>query len=257
MREGIEQGVEQGFEQLPNVLPDEQEPTTSSGPADFEQPEPTEGSTTTANPGTEPGAAVPAPPDRPANLPSFIATVLSSVVSVECTVTADSSSFGSGFAFDTSGLGEAQGDVIVTNFHVLDECRADSPIFITTASGEQVEATVLASDSEADLALLSIAGLSIPALRPASAFNQGDWVMAAGNPEGVTGTTTSGSIANVKPDIEEVYSDAVIAPGSSGGPLVNNHGEVIGVTSAIFISSTGFSISRPITSLCNVILECR
>jgi len=254
----VSEAVQQGAKQLPELLPDAQESSTNPEAASLPSPapEPSQGSTSGSNPTIDSSNAAPDPPDRPADLPSFIETLLSSVVSVECPVTADDGWFGSGFAFDPSGLGAAAGDVIVTNWHVLEECPESAPIYITTARGEQAEVTVIDSDPAADLAVLTTSGLNLPALRPATAFNQGDWVMAAGNPEGVTGTTTSGSIANVKPEDEEVFSDSVIAPGSSGGPLVNNRGEVIGVTSAIFTSSTGLSISRPITSLCNKILAC-
>jgi len=255
----VSEAVQQGAKQLPELLPDEQEPSTApevAGSQPTSAPEATQESGASNRPTLDSGNTAPDPPDRPADLPGFIGTLLSSVVSVECAVSAETWSYGSGFAFDPSGLGAAAGDVIVTNWHVLDECPEGSPIYVTTAQGEQVEATVIDSDPAADLALLTPSGLSLPALRPAAVFNQGDWVMAAGNPEGVTGTTTSGSIANVKPEVEEVFSDSVIAPGSSGGPLVNNRGEVIGVTSEILKSSTGFSISRPITSLCNQILAC-
>ena len=193
----------------------------------------------------------------PVDLPGLIATVLPSIVLVQCQVSSEEWSQGSGFALDASSLSSAVGTVIVSNWHVFEECSSSNQVFLTTSAGVEYEATVVVSDEESDLALLMAPGIDLPALRSSTVFEQGDWVMAAGNPEGVTGTTTPGTLANYKSDTEEIYSDALIAPGSSGGPLLNSRGEVIGVTTWTLTEASGFSISRPIKSLCKLLLECR
>jgi len=197
----------------------------------------------------------------PADLPGLIATVLPSIVLVQCDVSneegSQGSGFGSGFALDASSLSSTAGSVIVTNWHVIEECLSSGQVFLTKSAGVPYEATVEVSDEKSDLALLRAPGIDLPALQLSTVFKQGDWVMAAGNPQGVTGTTTQGTVGSYKADIEEIFSDALIAPGSSGGPLLNNRGEVIGVTTWTFIESPGFSISRPIKSLCTLLLDCR
>ena len=193
----------------------------------------------------------------PADLPGLIDTVLPSVVLVQCQVSSEDWSQGSGFVLDVSSLSSAVGTAIISNWHVFEECSSSDEVFLTTSDGAEYEATVVVSDKESDLALLMAPGIDLPALQPSTVFEQGDWVMAAGNPEGVTGTTTQGTVANYKADEEMIYSDALIAPGSSGGPLLNNRGEVIGVTTWTLIESSGFSISRPIKSLCVDLLDCR
>ena len=193
----------------------------------------------------------------PGDLPGLIATVLPSVVLVECQVSDDEWSQGSGFALDVSTLSSAVGTVIVSNWHVFEECSSSDQVFLTTSAGVEYEATVVVSDEESDLALLMAPGIDLPALQPSTVFEQGDWVMAAGNPEGVTGTTTQGTVANYKTESEQIFSDALIAPGSSGGPLLNSRGEVIGVTTWTLTELSGFSVSRPIKSLCVGLLDCR
>lgn len=193
----------------------------------------------------------------PVDLPELIATVLPSIVLVQCVVSNEEGPQGSGFALDASSLSSTAGSVIVTNWHVIEECLSSGQVFLTTSAGVAYEATVEVSDKESDLALLMAPGIDLPPLQLSRVFEQGDWVMAAGNPEGVTGTTTQGTVANYKTDSEEIFSDALIAPGSSGGPLLNNRGEVIGVTTWTLTESSGFSISRPIKSLCVDLLDCR
>jgi S1-C subfamily serine protease len=193
----------------------------------------------------------------PGDLPGLIATVLPSIVLVECQVSPEERPFGSGFALEASSLSSAVDAVIVTNWHVIEECLSSGQVFLTTSAGVEYEATVVVSDKESDLALLMAPGIDLPALQLSTVFEQGDWVMAAGNPEGVTGTTTQGTVANYKADEEMIYSDALIAPGSSGGPLLNNTGEVIGVTTWTLTELSGFSVSRPIQSLCTLLLDCR
>jgi len=193
----------------------------------------------------------------PGDLPGLIATVLPSVVLVECQVSSEEWPFGSGFVLDASSLSSAAGSVIVTNWHVIEECLSSGQVVLTTSAGVEYEATVVVSDKESDLALLMAPGIDLPALQLSTVFEQGDWVMAAGNPEGVTGTTTQGTVANYKADEEMIYSDALIAPGSSGGPLLNNTGEVIGATTWTLTKGSGFSVSRPIKSLCTLLLDCR
>lgn len=245
--EVIKQTIKQTIKQVPEVI--------SGGDSDEgaeQAPAPADPTPDAAGSLSGTGASTP-----PVDLPGFIATILPSIVLVECQVSSEQGAQGSGFALDASSLSSAAGSVIVTNWHVIEECLSSGQVVLMTSAGDAYEATVVVSDKESDLALLMAPGIDLPALQPSTVFEQGDWVMAAGNPEGVTGTTTQGTVANYKADIEEIFSDVLIAPGSSGGPLLNNTGEVIGVTTWTLIESSGFSISRPIKSLCVGLLDCR
>ncbi|MBU6245517.1 MAG: trypsin-like peptidase domain-containing protein [Actinomycetales bacterium] len=192
----------------------------------------------------------------PADLPRLIAMVLPSTVLLECQESAETVSQGSGFALDPSALGSSAGTVIVTNWHVVKDCPMAAPVFVTTSDRESHEGSVVGMDEDADLAIISAPTAPLTPLSPQTRKQQGDWVMAAGNPQGITGTTTTGTIANLPPGTGEILSDVLIAPGSSGGPLVNGAGAVIGVTSAVLSDSDGFSMSRDITLLCQTLLIC-
>jgi 2-alkenal reductase len=144
---------------------------------------------------------------------------------------------GSGFIYDTQGH-------IVTNNHVIAE--ADT-VNITFADGSVVEAEVIGTDPDSDLAVLKV---DVPAgsLRPvewgdSDLLKVGQRAIAIGNPFGLDGTLTSGIISALGRSLptengafripEIIQTDAAINPGNSGGPLLNSEGQVIGVNTAI------------------------
>jgi serine protease Do len=146
---------------------------------------------------------------------------------------------GSGFIIDPSGI-------IVTNTHVV---RNAQRVEVVLHDGSRFAAKDIKSDPKTDLAVLRIeTGASLPTLRwgDSSEMEIGDRVLAVGAPLGMTGTVTSGIISAKGRDIhmnqyeDFLQTDAAINPGNSGGPLVNLHGEVIGVNSAIKSGTGGF-----------------
>src|SRR5688572_27138985 len=151
------------------------------------------------------------------------------------------SSLGSGFVIDPSGL-------VVTNNHVIE--GADE-IIINFTDGTKLKVTkILGHDPKTDLALLKVEPkkpLKAVTFGDSSNMRVGDWVMAIGNPFGLGGSVTVGIISATKRDINAgpyddfLQTDAAINRGSSGGPLFNMEGQVIGVNTAI-ISPTGGSI---------------
>ncbi len=148
---------------------------------------------------------------------------------------------GSGFVIDPTGF-------IVTNDHVVGE--ADD-IRVTMKNGDQFDATLIGRDPKTDLALLKVeTSGDLPYVRfgDSDEARVGDWVIAVGNPFGLSHTVTVGvvsahdrAIGAGGPYDEFLQIDASINRGNSGGPSFNTEGEVIGVNSAIF-SPTGGSI---------------
>jgi len=146
--------------------------------------------------------------------------------------------------------------LILTNAHVVDS--ADS-ILVTDHNGREWTAEVVGSDAQIDIAVLHLNGasnglISAP-LGDADTLEIGDWAIAIGNPLGLPGshTATLGIISAVGRDIPKptgvgrydnlIQTDAAINPGNSGGPLVNAHGEIIGINTAIARqSSSGVAI---------------
>jgi len=158
-----------------------------------------------------------------------------------------SSALGSGFIIDEKGI-------VVTNNHVIK--NADD-IFIIMDGGEDFKAKVIGADSEMDLAVLQIE--SDQKFKPVKFGNSdkariGDWVIAIGNPLGLTGTVTAGIISAKNRGIgmnryeDFIQTDASINQGNSGGPLFNMDGDVIGINTAIYGQGGNIGIGFSIPS---------
>ncbi len=140
---------------------------------------------------------------------------------------------GSGFIIDAKGY-------ILTNQHVIDGA---SRITIGLQTGERFRGKVIGVDSETDLAVIKIdAGRELPVMKfgDSNVAQVGDWVLAIGSPFGLDQTVTAGIISKKERDSQAftnfqrfLQTDAAINRGNSGGPLVNMHGEAIGVNSQI------------------------
>lgn len=150
-------------------------------------------------------------------------------------------SLGSGFVIDASGI-------IVTNNHVIE--GADE-ITINFANGDKLIAELVGHDDKTDLAVLKVnAGKPLPFVNFGSseAMRVGDWVMAIGNPFGLSSSVSVGIVSARNRDINAgpydnfIQTDAAINKGNSGGPLFNKNGEVIGINTAIFSPSGGGSV---------------
>ena len=134
---------------------------------------------------------------------------------------------------------------VLSNHHVI--ARAES-VMVTLKDNRRFEAEVLGSDSGTDIALLRIEadGLTALPIGDSDALEVGDFVIAIGNPFGLGQTVTSGIVSalgrsgiNVEGYEDFIQTDASINPGNSGGALVNLHGELVGVNTAIVGPSGG------------------
>jgi Do/DeqQ family serine protease len=148
-------------------------------------------------------------------------------------------SAGSGVIFD------AKNGYIVTNAHVIDNA---TEITVTLQDGRDLTATVVGSDVASDVAVVKVPSEALVqvALGDSSKLEQGDFVVAIGNPFGLQHTVTSGIVSGLgrsglNPDGYEdfIQTDASINPGNSGGALVNLRGELVGINSAILSRSGG------------------
>ena len=170
-------------------------------------------------------------------------------------------SLGSGFIFDSDGH-------ILTNEHVV---RGAEKIKVTLFSGKIYDAEYIGGDSEMDIAIIKITnenGSDFPYLEFGDSDNLqiGQVAIAIGNPLGFQHTVTTGVVSATerqipKPDNSGYYTnliqtDAAINPGNSGGPLLNIHGEVIGINTAIVnpTSGTNLGFAIPINDV-NMFIE--
>jgi len=156
-------------------------------------------------------------------------------------------SLGSGLIIDRNGI-------VVTNAHVIEGA---SKITVTLLDGRELEADLLGSDRDADIAVLKVKATGLPALPlgRSSDLMTGETVVAIGNPFGLSNTVTTGVLSAMGRTIPSergerlftdfLQTDASINPGNSGGPLVNVQGDVIGINSAIISGATGIGFAIP------------
>jgi serine protease Do len=144
-------------------------------------------------------------------------------------------SLGTGFVISPDGY-------ILTNNHVIEDV---DKIEVQFEDGRKFEAKVIGRDPRTDVALIKVEAGDLPALPlgDSDSVRPGDWVVAIGNPFGLSHTVTAGIVSarhreiNADPDARRfddfIQTDAAINPGNSGGPLINLAGEVIGINTAI------------------------
>jgi S1-C subfamily serine protease len=158
---------------------------------------------------------------------------------------------GSGFVIDKEGH-------ILTNYHVISEAQQ---VEVTLHNRKKYKASIVGVDKSHDLAIVQI---KAPDLQPmtlgdSTNLQVGQKVYAIGNPFGLAGTLTRGIVSSIRqvqePDgleiDEAIQTDAAINPGNSGGPLLNYHGEVIGINTLLASSvgqSAGIGFAIPINT---------
>jgi S1-C subfamily serine protease len=160
---------------------------------------------------------------------------------------------GSGFILDKAGH-------VLTNYHVVE--NANRGIEVQLSNKHKYTARVIGTDRVHDLALLQI---DAPNLQPVTLADSSDLavgqkVYAIGNPFGLAGTMTRGIISSIRsirgaegaPIEDAIQTDAAINPGNSGGPLLNSHGEVIGINTMIASNgaeqSSGIGFAIPVNT---------
>ena len=143
---------------------------------------------------------------------------------------------GSGFIISEDGY-------IITNYHVIENAEV---VNVVLFDNTEVEADIIGGDEKTDIALIKIEPpfeLDKVTFGDSDAIRVGDWVPAIGNPFGLGGSVTAGIVSAKSRDIAAgpydnfIQTDAAINQGSSGGPMFNTKGEVIGINSALFSTS--------------------
>lgn len=158
-------------------------------------------------------------------------------------------SLGSGFIFDSQGL-------VLTNEHVV---RDATQIAVRLLDDRVFEADIVGTDPQTDVAVLQLRDANdLPTLPLADsdALLVGQWVIAIGNPLGLTSTVTAGITSATGRQVippggqlryqDFIQTDASINPGNSGGPLLNVAGQVVGICTAIVAQGQGLGFAIPI-----------
>jgi S1-C subfamily serine protease len=243
---------------VPPTAPDE--PETAPEPA---------GQEPTPAPSSPPPAGTEALFDPPGSRAEFIDRIRSQTVTIFCNV-AGGRYQGSGWPLDPRDLGaEASAGqvVIITNGHVTEGCRNVT----VNQNGRTVQGTVLVNDHsgefrENDFSVIELE--TSEGIRPfpiSKEFAVGHWAVAVGSPSGIEQTVTIGIVSNDQGGL--IWTDAATSPGSSGGPLLNSRGEVVGVNTwglkRVFLQGRWFDvppnlgIALPVGRLCDRLYTCR
>jgi serine protease Do len=158
---------------------------------------------------------------------------------------------GSAFVFDSNGL-------ILTNNHVIENA---TEISVTFEGKRRMSATVVGSDAKTDVAVLRVDAKDLPflPLGNSDATRVGDWVVAIGNPFGLSHTVSAGIVSakgRTQRDVQGlgdpsgyfnfIQTDASINPGNSGGPLLDLAGQVVGINTAIRARANSIGFAVPI-----------
>ncbi|MEX2547857.1 MAG: trypsin-like peptidase domain-containing protein [Chloroflexota bacterium] len=212
----------------------------------------------------QPGVQLATNNDAATDLTDVVATATQSVV----TITSQAMSQGrfSPFGVPSTGVGSGvvvtASGLILTNNHVVEGART---LTVATADGQELTATVVATDPAHDIAVIrATGGKLIPAtLGDSSKLEVGQTVLAIGSPLGeFTETVTRGIVSALDRSITVgdqqtgrsedlsglIQTDAAINPGNSGGALINDRGEVIGMNTAVAGSAEGIGFAIPINA---------
>ncbi len=154
---------------------------------------------------------------------------------------------GSGFITRSDG-------VILTNAHVVEGA---SDVTITLPDGRSFSGKVLGTDPLTDVGVVKVVASKLPVapLGDSTRVRPGEWAIAIGNPLGLDNTVTAGIISAIQRTnavgegqrVPYIQTDAAVNPGNSGGPLINDRGQVIGINTAIRQApGAGLSFAIPI-----------
>lgn len=161
-------------------------------------------------------------------------------------------------AYKTQGAGSGviigNDGKILTNNHVVEGAKE---IVVTMSDKREYKAKVLGRDPKTDLAVLKVDALppfKSATLGDSDTLRVGEWVLAIGNPFGLSNTVTSGIVSakgrviGAGPYDDFIQTDAPINPGNSGGPLFNMRGEVVGINTAIIPNGQGIGFAIPVNT---------
>lgn len=180
------------------------------------------------------------------NDPDTLSKLSTSVVMIECyDIHGTLYSTGSGFV-------AYQDDIIITNYHVIEQEAYQ--IYALTEDGQKIRVTqVLAYDAEKDIAILKLSSTNnlVPLpLGNSDNLLKGDTVVAIGSPLGLLNSISEGIVSGfVHDSLNTIQFTAAISHGSSGGPLFDDHGNVVGVTYASYEAGQSLNLAVPINTV--------
>lgn len=195
---------------------------------------------------------------EPRDLGAIIEKLDASVLTIYCEISEDDSIQGTAWSFDYEDITSTGKSALMTNHHVIEDCIAGGRLTLEDYWGETYDARLESYDEYNDLAIVSTSH-KIPPLTLASYPPSGGyWVMAYGTADGYSGSIATGNIINLD-EFGDLLITANLSGGNSGGPLVDNEGNVFGVNTWSYNSekaNTQYNISVSLDSFCDELLAC-
>jgi S1-C subfamily serine protease len=193
---------------------------------------------------------------EPRDFESIVIKLEESVVSLFCTVSGNQLAQGTAFAINFEGYTDQGKTALVSNHHVIEDCIDQGSLTIQNLNGEVFDVVLENYDVNNDLALLSadieMTYLDLAVYPPAPGY----WVMSYGSADGVEGSISTGTVLNVTTN-NDILVTAALSSGNSGGPLLDNEGNVFGVSTAVSTTELKqYNYVGSLDRMCAVIFQC-
>ena len=194
---------------------------------------------------------------EPRDISGVVDDIQASTVTVYCRVSKDDVSQGTGWAIDEEVLRQASlKTTLMTNHHVIEECiDGKGEVTVARLYKKEKPASILYFDERNDLAVIETDMKLKPLELSKNIMWSGYWVMTLGSAAGYEGSVSFGNIVNVT--TEDVLFTNNISEGSSGGPLIDNEGKVVGiVTWGSDKEREQFNGARSLDTFCSTMIKC-
>ena len=193
---------------------------------------------------------------EPRDFEGIIEKLDESVVTLFCTVSEEQFTQGTAFAVNLESYTDQGKTALFSNHHVIEDCIDQGALTIKNFNGEVFDVVLENYDADNDLALLSadieMTYLDLAYYPPSPGY----WVMSYGSADGVEGSISTGTVLNVTTD-NDILVTAALSTGNSGGPLIDNLGNVFGVSTAVSTTELlQYNYVGSLDRMCEVILEC-
>ena len=191
----------------------------------------------------------------PRNPGEIVSIAQASTVTIECVLKNDEQTLGSGWAIDLKPSSSKYKSSIITNYHVLDDCfDGKGKLSVLDEDLKKYEMVIDILDKKNDLAKISSTIDLVPLNLAPYGPSPGYWVMTYGTADGWVGSVSFGSVMNNTET--EIFITANTSHGNSGGPLLDNEGNVIG-TNSWGMEGEQYNGAMSLDAMCFKILECK
>jgi S1-C subfamily serine protease len=193
---------------------------------------------------------------QPRSIEQLVNQTQLSTVTIWCLPSQGKGSQGTAWAINlATDVSDENPTTLITNHHVIEDCiGVESKVYVASIFEKRVPAIITKWDEANDIAVIA-SSLELPALELSESVPwPGYWVMALGSADGYEGSVSFGNVINA--NTAELLITNNISQGSSGGPLVDNEGNVVGVISW-GLEAEQYNGAKSLDAFCAKILECK